>query len=134
MKKGAQIRSVGSILGGKSTEARCGTLRNLWLTCFMRRFTLAMRSCKSSMYLKAQHIVSKGSAAETTGRVIHAFVPHFCGRESVTNPVRIVRTTRKTHHSICRSTVMARLSISLAIATDAACILVAITCAWTVCR
>ena len=35
-----------------------------------------MRSCKSSMYLSAQHMVSKKND-EITGTVIYAFVPHF---------------------------------------------------------
>lgn len=50
----------------------------IWLTRFMRRSTLAIRSCKSSMYLGAQDMVSEGFTAEITGVMIYAFVPHFC--------------------------------------------------------
>ena len=41
-----------------------------------------MRSCKSSMYLSSRRMVSEGSADETVGVIIYAFVPHFCGNES----------------------------------------------------
>jgi len=41
-----------------------------------------IRSCKSSMYLSARHMVSKGPIAKITELiVIYAFVPHFCRHE-----------------------------------------------------